>query len=1682
MSCGVWDGSDFTSCFRDQYIANAPLVIAALGVACLVFPRRRAGPTTTASLVVPGGGGLAQLEARVLMRNLADSLRESSHLSKPSEPSESSESTESSQPSDQKSAEDKIASFRRAKTRWNAAYYWASIVGALVWIGLELARLPPSREWEDMRPLVFPIVILLMSVAWARSLPLLTVHLVPTLLLFRSSERANYPSSRLGTAIVGWEVAYWVVLVCLPYYEELDRLVEGAASRGGVMPGPKHIEEPCSALSRATYWFILPFLWKHYWKTITLEEIPAVREDDSSAACVGAFRRFQAARDAAYEFKHHSPRTRNLARDLITFFRPELVRQAIVACAFIVLQYLPPTGLRLLLQQIDQPEQADGYVGTAALYIAMMAIGQGLGVVVYGHALMIGRRVCVRMRSIIVGEVFAKALRRQDRSGSVKKDAEGEGESASEGKINNLVSVDAFAISEVCAYIFYLASTPFALVINLTLLYLTLGPAAVAGVAVLVALIPVQTVMGRLFAVFQRRLMSATDKRLEAVTEVISYIKLIKYNSWQSKFLDRMGGARKDELNALAKRFAIMSLSNVLIWATPVLVTGTAFGVHVLVFQRPLTPDRAFASLLLFNMLRDPLGLFQDVAIRLIQAYTSACRIQDFLNEPETLKYTQVSTPGPSDPAIGFHDALFAYAGEVAPGPDNVQPFRLGELSISFPKGELSLVTGPVGSGKTMVILSLLGETDLLTGEVFMPDDRASRDLCPVDPATGLSNTVAYCAQTAWLIGATIRENIVFGSEWDEARYKAVVHACALERDFEIFDLGDETEVGEKGTTCSGGQKARIALARALYSPAATIILDDVLSAVDAQTARHIYTHVLKGPLMKGRSCILVTHAVGLCLPAASFVVMLDDGKAVSGTPAMLVASGALEAESESTSPAEDQTPEIDNAEAGLSELNVTPRSCRSSVLQSDDVDDRIEDNLDGMEHDALVAKKRLDAVAAGDGLARSTSRMSAINAEDQQPDKRLVQEEESNQGSIRWETYLLYFRAEGGWPFWTVILIAFIGSQVLQFLSNWWIKEWSDADGVTDRLEIHNGFLSKARAEHSVQYYLLVYLAISGAYVVMIAARIGLSFKGSLHASKSLYARMLARILGAKLRFFDATPSGRIMNRLSKDMSSIDQETTLILMLFVNCVLSCVTVVIVVAYSSPTFLMAVPVITFLYWIVGTLYVTTSREIKRYDSVTRSPIFVSFSEALVGMSTIRSYGDSARFISKLLGELDINSRCFWYLWQANRALNIFSNFIGTLITVAACVLALRSGMGAAAAGLSITYALSFTDYVLWVVRLYADAEMTMNSVERIAEYLELEQEEPEDSKGIEPPAAWPSRDGSITVSNLTCKYAPQLDPVLRELSFEIEPGEKIGVCGRTGSGKSTLALSFFRFLYQEGGNIVIDGLDIGKLSLATLRSRLTILPQEAQLFSGTVRDNMDPFGQHEDLEIWDALRQCGLTGRALGASLGASLAASRALSRTASRAASRRGSAQDLVRVASGQDRPVSASGSASVSASAFSLGLALALDEERVMIRSLDEPVAAGGKNFSQGQRQLLALARGLLKLRQSSFLIMDESTANLDHATDATIQNVIRTGLEDTQMLVIAHRLMTVCGLDKILVLDHGRKVEFGTPWELLQDPNGSFRELCRQSGEEAQLMELAKSVHERKQEAPKQQSQDP
>jgi ABC-type multidrug transport system fused ATPase/permease subunit len=308
----------------------------------------------------------------------------------------------------------------------------------------------------------------------------------------------------------------------------------------------------------------------------------------------------------------------------------------------------------------------------------------------------------------------------------------------------------------------------------------------------------------------------ATDARLEAATEVLSSIKTIKFAAWENKFFDRMQTSRDHELGVLKHRFYLRVLANVMMQITPPLVTIVTFAFYTLYFKRPLTAAIAFTSLSLFSMIRTPLAAVLEMTTATTNAYVSAGRVEDFLNVEETLKYDQLSVAvAPEDPTIGFKDAVIKHAARQ--GEEDIsaavaesstsENFRLELDDINFPVGAMSIIVGSVGSGKSTLLNSLLGETTLLSGKIFMINDRGDRELCPQDPVTGLTDTVAYCPQAPWLIGATIRENILFGRPYEKSRYDSVIAACALERDLEIFEEGDKTIVGEKGTVCSGGQK-----------------------------------------------------------------------------------------------------------------------------------------------------------------------------------------------------------------------------------------------------------------------------------------------------------------------------------------------------------------------------------------------------------------------------------------------------------------------------------------------------------------------------------------------------------------------------------------------------------------------------------------------------------------------------------------------------------------------------------------------------------------------------------------------------------------------------------------------------------------------------------------------------------
>ncbi|KAM0753978.1 hypothetical protein T439DRAFT_342117 [Meredithblackwellia eburnea MCA 4105] len=1524
--------------------------------------------------------------------------------------------------------------------RVDGVNWYPFIITAWAWtLFLTLAKLAVSFKTR-LRRLRVPHSVHHIS-SWYT---LLEIHFIPWLFVYTSVTFFDVRSALIDhftrpnvKVDFGIEIAIFSVtfaLLIVELFAPRPSRFASRARRGTESPtaaGPQVEPAPSPELnaclfSIATFSFVDSFMFRHAFPTSTtpplnIDAVPDLRPDDRTARVLLGFRRDGALLNA------RTGSTWGLTARLVWYFRYQLAEQQLWSLIRVATVVLPPMFLKGILSYLKRRNEGiETPFHVALLFAFALFFFQIIAALSGSLSLYIGRRICIRLRSIIVGEVFTKTLRRKDMAGSSAKEEkpntdapadtpakpekgaedeeEEEGGRASTGKILQLISVDTFRLSEICAYLhFVFPEMSLTIVVTVFLLFQVLGWSAAAGLVVLLLMAPLQGACSRRFYVYQKKLLAAADARLNLATEVIASVRIVKYFAWERKFLEKMAETREKELSALWKRSQMMIVGGVVMFGSPVSVSVATFVFHTKILKRDLTAEIAFTSLALFNVLRSPLEGFTDMIVNILQAHVSLKRIDTFLAEEETAKYSVIQEPSSiDDPVIGFKNASFTWADEQLAN-DDPTVFRLHHLNLSFPVGQMSIVLGPVGSGKSTLLSSLLGETNKLAGASYLPSPvvRASGE----DPSI-LTDTTAYCSQTAWLLSDTIRENILFGSAHNEARYQAVLEACALLPDLKQFELGDATEVGEKGTVLSGGQKARISLARAIYSPAKTVLLDDVLSAVDSHTAQHIVSRCFKGRLMRHRSCVLVTHAVDLCLPESAFVVSMDNGVVITSGPPHLLSSNEATA----------LPTKAEIQEAAASAVTI-------EALAEGNTDEGIEVQV------AEEKRKR-------------------------QEELKLVKEETQNEGAVSREVYMLYLKAFGGWTVGLLALAIFVGAQLSEIGVSLALRYWANSYDQQETsasqiiaITLHTSVNRwRAVASHMFQpvntfatlttfsttsdYWLKLYCLIGFVNLSLYALRVGFFLYRGVVASRVVYVELIDKILGAKTRFFDSTPTGRILNRLSKDMETIDQDVANSLMFLTLEIMSVAGIIGTISVALPAFLIAAVFIVLAYWLIGYIYISSSRELKRSESVTRSPIFGLVGETLSGVATIRAYGDPARFTKNIFRMLDINNRPFFTLWQGNRWLSVRVDIAGAFVSLAAAVFVLSANrMDAALGGFVISFAIAFNERILWLVRLWSQVEINFNSVERVREYLDIDQES---KVGVIPPAIWPSRDCTIEVQGLTASYAPELPPVLKNVSFKIKPREKIGICGRTGSGKSTLGLSFFRFIEPTSGRIVIDGLDINTLSLPELRSRLTIVAQDAALFAGTLRFNMDPFDVYEDSEIWDALRRVQMASPGTGATPRESRAPSRVPS-------------------IKGQDDE---EGSETTAAEG----------EEKFVVKSLDMLVSTGGSNFSAGQRQLLALARGILKLSSSSILLLDESTASLDQATDERIQETIRKEMSDATILCIAHRLRTIVDYDKILVLDHGKVLEFDTPANLLAQDGSAFSALCQKSGEYDSLLKIA------------------
>ncbi|KNZ78578.1 ATP-dependent bile acid permease [Termitomyces sp. J132] len=1360
----------------------------------------------------------------------------------------------------------------------------------------------------------------------------------------------------------------------------------------------------------------------------------------------------------------------SLFRKLIVTNSLDLFLDLTLTLVSVGFNYTGPFFLKRILDAIDLTTPTPSSRAQAYIYALLAFLCSLLKSQADVQHLWFGRRAGTRIRSELMAGIYDKTLKRRDFSGVIdknkkekmneeggknegmggkngkgkggKKDDENEPKAGADvGKIVNLMASDANRIAMTVSAMYFVYGAPLEIIIASIFLYQLLGLSAFAGFLVLLLGWPLNSYIARRSVRIQKGWLAARDRRMGVLSELVGAVKFVKFFAWEERWVQRVMGMRGVEIAWMVKA-RINSVAFSLLWTSaPILISIISFFVYV-IQGNELSISTAFTAIALFNMVRAPLNVIPTWIVQILQArfslppfpltrntntYTlqtgvALNRIAVYLNEDEVdeqVSSLKKDASSPSPPAS---------AREIEVDVDH--KFELRDIDVKFPEGELTLITGPTASGKTALLMALLGEMTLLPsippGRILMSKTSTQHD------GNGHTLTISYASQSPWLRHQSIRENILFGSPFDPVRYAAVIDACALRPDLDVLEDGDMTEIGARGVSLSGGQKARVALARAVYDRARWVLLDDPLSAVDSGTAGWIVEKLLKGELLNGRTVILVTHHVDLVLPAAHYLVRMLDGRIdTQGTVQDLRAQGVLE------DIKHDSTVSAAEAEAETKEQEALAGTPESEEIQE------------------------LEEGESGNG---------GVGGETQKEKKKprkLVKDEHREVGGVKWAIYKSYLKASSYW-IWVFLAVLVVVSQLLGVGEKVWIMIWGEAykNTTTPSLYTFTSFTTKASHDFHVDGYhpsqfrtassTLYFPSVQSIRTVFIkeTGRFGINWPRAL-AHPLFYIGVYAGIgllnvlvgMASMVAQYTGLHSGSMIRPRKgglQDVETIDSSLAGSLQAVNTSLANFFASILLVATVFPWFLVPAIFLGFAYRELSIGYLNTGRDLRRMESNSRSPIFSDFGELLEGIVTVRAFSAERRFLDNLHKKIDLTTKMWYSFWMTNRWLLLNFDALGALavlITMLFSISMLAGGAGLA--GICITSSMAFTTSVYWACRFWTALELDLNSVERVVEYLDLPQEPPAIIESNRPPAYWPSSSNNsslIVVEDLEIKYAPDLPAVLQNVSFTLKAGERVGLLGRTGSGKSTLAMSILRFVDPTSGRISIDGIDISTIGVHDLRSRLTFIPQDATLFSGTLRENLDPFNEHTDAECLDVLQRCHMISTP---------SASRSASYTASPSTSRPASIHRLEREDLAESISISAT------------------DVETKTTVTLETQVSAGGTNFSQGQRQLIAMARALL--RRSSIIVLDEATSSIDFATDAKIQTTIREEFTSSLLVTIAHRLRTVIDYDRLIVLDKGQIVEFDTPWNLIQKEGGIFRSMCLKSGSFGDLEAVAKGKAE-------------
>ncbi|XP_017418879.2 ABC transporter C family member 14 [Vigna angularis] len=1152
--------------------------------------------------------------------------------------------------------------------------------------------------------------------------------------------------------------------------EESRQLVEEETRLYDRSEGKSEVTSFASAsmLSKAFFMWINPLLSKGYKSAMKTNDVPTLSPQHRAERMSSIFES---------KWPKSNEKSKHLVRmTLLRCFWKELAFNAVLAIFRLCVMFVGPVLIQSFVD-FTSGKRSSEYEGYYLVLILLVA--KFIEVVSTHHFNFQCQKLGTLIRSALIPALYEKGLKL---SFSARQDH-------GIGTIVNYMAVDTQQLSDMMLQLNAAWMMPLQVAIGMFLLYNCLGASVITAFLGLLGVFVFAVIGTRRNNRFQYNVMKNRDSRMKAVNETLNYMRVIKFQAWEEHFNQRIMGFRETEYGWLSKLMFSICGNIVVMWSTPLLISTLTFGTALLLGVQ-LDAATVFTTTTVFKILQEPIRTFPQSMISLSQALISLERLDKFMLSRELLDDSTEREEG-----CGGQTSVEIIDGTFSWDDDNTQQ-DLKNINLEIKKGEISAIVGTVGSGKSSLLASILGELRKISGKVRV------------------CGSVAYVAQTSWIQNRTIEENILFGLPMDRQRYNEAIRVCCLEKDLEMMDYGDQTEIGERGINLSGGQKQRIQLARAVYQDCDVYLLDDVFSAVDAHTGSEIFKECVRGAL-KGKTTVLVTHQVDFLHNVDQILVMRDG---------MIIQSGKYN----------------DLVDSGLDfkALVVAHETSMELVEQSVVVP---AENLNRPTNSSTVTSTYKGTSGENNSLEQAVSSKKS---------SKLIKEEERETGKVSLHIYKLYCTEAFGWWGITLVFVLSLLWQGSLMASDYWLAY---------ETSMESGLFNPS-------LFMSIYTIITAVSVILVVTRTYFFTLLGLKTAQIFFTQILRSILHAPMSFFDTTPSGRILSRASSDQSNVDVLLPLFTGVVIAMYITVLSIFIVTCQNSwPTVFLIFPLILLNIWYRG-YYLATSRELTRLDSITKAPVIHHFSESIAGVMTIRAFRQQKNFCEENLKRVNANLCMDFHNYSCNVWLGVRLELLGSFVF---CISALfmiilpSSIIKPENVGLSLSYGLSLNGVLFWAVFMSCFIENKMVSVERIKQFTNIPPEPAWNIKDHLPPSNWPGQ-GNVDIKDLQVRYRPNTPLVLKGITLSITGGEKVGVVGRTGSGKSTLIQVLFRLVEPSGGKIVVDGIDISILGLHDLRSRFGIIPQEPVLFEGTVRSNIDPIGQHTDEEIWKSLERCQL--------------------------------------------------------------------------------------------------------------------------------------------------------------------------------------------------------------------------